>query len=355
MKTRNITLPLLLLIMSVLPCGAQKIKTDTPVIDVGQTEYYHPATASFVLKNAGKRPLEIYKVDTGCNCIAAHYPSEPVPPGEKFNINITYDARLMGHFDKITEVYSNASSSPLTLEMRGVVVEKAEDYSGRYPFRLGELTADCNAVDFDDVYKGEILTQRFHIFNPTSKTVNPQILHLPAYLKAEISPSDVAPGRSALVTLTLDTRNMHNYGYERTQIYLGANLGERVSANKEIEVGITLLPPLQELTPAQKTYAPRLKLSETAVKHPVADGKKKSSVVSVQNTGKTTLEIYSMRMMAEGIQVSLDKRNIEAGETAKMKIKTDPKKLKNTKRMPRIVLITNDPEQPKATIDIDIN
>lgn len=354
MQTKKISI-LAALAFCCLSISAQRIKVENPLIDVGQVEYCRPATAVFELRNAGKRPLTIAKVDTGCDCSAADFPKSAIAAGDKFQIKITYDARLMGHFDKIIEVYGNAGDEPATLEMRGVVVEEPVDYAGSYPFMLGDLSANCNAVSFDDVFEGETLTQHFHIFNPTSKTVNPQIMHLPAYLQAEISPSTLAPGHSAEVTLTLDSRRMHDYGYEKTRVYLGANPGERVSPSKEISVAVTLLPAISELSDLQKNYAPAITLSSQMLKLPAADGKKRTAVVDVQNTGKTDLEIYSLRVVNDGIEVSLSRRTLAPNETAKLKIKTNPKQLPADGRMSRIVIITNDPQQPKVTLDIDTN
>lgn len=354
MQTTKISILAALLSFS-LGIAAQRIKVETALVDVGQVKYCRPATAVFDLRNAGKRPLTISKVDTGCNCSVADFPKAAIASGDKFQIKITYDARQMGHFDKIIEVYGNANDDPATLEMRGVVVDEPVDYAGSYPFMLGDLSADCNAVSFDDVFEGETLTQRFHIFNPTSKTVNPQIMHLPAYLQAEISPSAVAPGHSAEVTLTLDSRMMRDYGYEKTHVYLGANPGERVAPSKEISVAVTLLPAASELSEAELKYAPSIQLSSQTLSLPAADGKKRTAVVDVQNTGKTALEIYSLRVISEGIEVSLSRRTLAPAETAKLKIKTNPKQLPADGRMRRIVLITNDPQQPKVTLDIDTN
>ncbi len=338
-----------------LGATAQRIKVENALIDVGQVEYCRPVTAVFELKNTGRRPLNITKVDTGCNCSAAEYPKGEIASGEDFQIKVSYDARLMGHFDKIIEVMTNADDSPTMLELRGVVVEEPEDYIGSYPFQLGDLSADCNAVSFDDVFQGETLAQRFHIYNPTSKPVNPQIMHLPAYLKAEISPSTIAPGRSAEVTLTLSSLRMRDYGYEKTRVYLGANPGERVSPSKEISVAVTLLPAAVELSEVQKKYAPVIALSARTLNLSAADGKKRTAVVDVQNIGRSELEIYSLRVVTDGIEVSLSRRRLAPSETAKLKVKTNPKQLPADGRMSRIVLITNDPQQPKVTIDIDTN
>ncbi len=332
---------------------AQKIEAERTTIDVGQVEYFCPVTATYELKNGGHKPLVIDKVDTGCNCSVAEYPAGAIAAGEAFTIRVTYDARLMGHFDKMIEVQSNADNSPMMLELCGIVVEEVADYAGNYPYQLGTLYADSNTLSFDDIHLGELATRRFHIYNPTSGAVTPQIMHLPAYLTAEVSPSTVAPGRSAVVTLTLDSRFMRDYGHERTHIYLGAALGERVAADKLINVDITLLPAVQTLTDAERAVAAKLQLSATEIHLPFTDGKKKSATIEIQNVGKSRLSIYDIDILSEGFQLSLNKRLLAPSETAKLKLTTDPKHAAALSSSPRIVLITNDPDQPKVVITID--
>ncbi len=331
---------------------AQKIKVETPVIDLGQVQFYNPARANFELKNVGKKSLIINKVETSCGCAEAEFPQSPVGAGDSFTISVVYDARMMGHFHKIIDVYSNASTGPVSMDLRGVVVETVEEFVGDFPFQLGTLTADCNTIAFEDIRLGETLQHRFHVYNPTSEAVMPQIMHLPAYLTAEMSPTSIAPNHSAEVTITLDSRFMHDYGHQKALIYLGANPGERVSSGKKIEVSVTLLPAVQELTAAQKSLSPCISLSATEVTLPVVDRKKKSAVIDIQNTGKSRLEILNMQILNEGISVSLNKTSLEAGESAKMKITTEPKHLKNKKIHPRLLMITNDPANPKVVIDV---
>ncbi len=352
-KMKKIIVP----VVSLLLCGnveAQKIKASTEVLNIGQVQYCLPATGVFELKNTGNRPLKISNVDTGCGCAVASYPTEPIEPGASFTVNVTYDARQMGHFQKFVDVYSNASDSPLALQLSGVVVEEVQDYVGDFPITLGSLTADCNAVVFEDVHLGEQIQQRFHVFNPTGKTVQPQIMHLPNYLKAEVSPTKVAPNRSAEVTITLDSRFIHDFGYEETQIYLGANPGEKVSASKQIDVSAIFLPAKSAMTTTQKALAPKIEMSQTTVDMPIADGKKRTETVTIQNTGKTRLEIQRMQMLTTGLKVELNKTSLEPNETARLKITTLPRQLKHLKTVPRILMITNDPERQKILVNINI-
>ncbi len=352
MKKTFLPLTLALLLSSAV--HAQKIKSVSNIVDMGQVRFYTPAKGTFELKNSGGKALVISKIDTGCGCAVASYPKENISPGSKFTITVTYDAKMMGHFNKIIEVYSNASSTPLQLELRGVVVETVEDYIGDFPFELGTLKADCNYIEFEDVRLGEIFQQKFHIYNPTNKSVNPTVMHLPNYLKADISPSKVEPNRSAEVTITLDSRFMRDYGVEDTHIYLGANPGERVTASKQIDVSTILLPSRQELTEAQQALAPKIQLSTTRLHMPVSDGKKKTAVIDLQNVGKSRLEIQKMQLMTAGLNVELNKSILMPGEMARLKVSTSPKQLKNIKTRPRVIMITNDPLQPKVVIEVDI-
>lgn len=354
MKMKN---RILVTLLSALACGyaeAQKIEASSEVLNVGQVQYCLPATGVFELKNTGNRPLTISKVDTGCGCTVASFPTSPIEPGTEFTINVTYDARLMGHFCKYVDIYSNAQGSPLSLQLSGVVVEEVQDYVGDFPFALGSLTADCNAIVFEDVHLGEQIQQRFHVFNPTGKTVQPQIMHLPNYLKAEVSPTKVAPNRSAEVTVTLDSRFIRDFGYEDTQIYLGANPGEKVSSSKQIDVSAIFLPAKTTLTEAQKAVAPKIEMSDTELSLPIADGKKRSGTIVIQNSGKTRLEIQRMQMLTEGLKVELNKTSLDPGETAKLKVTTVPRQLKHIKALPRILMITNDPDRQKILVNINV-
>ena len=76
------------------------------------------------------------------------------------------------------------------------------------------------------------------------------------------------------------------------------------------------------------------------------------SEITIQNTGKTTLEISSLQMFTAGMQISLGKSKLAPTETTKLKIQIDSEELKKQKSRPRILMITNDPKKPKVMIEI---
>lgn len=351
---KKIIFPVFLLLLAT-NSNAQKIQVTSNSINVGQVQYFVPTNCIFEMKNVGNKPLIISHIDTGCGCTVASFPNTPIKEGSTFTINVSFDARMMGHFTKLIDVYSNSTENPTQLELSGVVVEEIQDFTGDFPFKLGNLIADCNEIVFEDVHVGERIQQKFHIYNPTDKIVQPQIMHLPAYLKAEVSPSKVAPKRSAEIILTLDSRFVRDLGYETTQIFLGSNPGEKVSQSKQLNISAIILPGMKKMTDVEKLYAPKITISNTEVKMPILDGKKKTETVNIENVGKTRLEIKNIQMLTTGLQVELNKTSLDSNESAKLKITTNPKQLKNLKSIPRILLITNDPENPKIFIDVDIN
>lgn len=81
----------------------------------------------FTFTNTGNRPLVIIQVRATCGCTATEYTKEPVNPGEKGIIKITYNGkgRYPGKFAKIITVKSNAKTPTVRLTVKGEM--KAKD------------------------------------------------------------------------------------------------------------------------------------------------------------------------------------------------------------------------------------
>lgn len=353
MKMKRINI-LMLSSLLALSASAQKITTQHEVVDCGQVMFWHPVTSEFKLKNEGNRALVINQVKKSCGCTTVDYPTKSIAPGEEFVVKMTYDAKQMGTFIKQLLLYSNAAGSPFMLTMQGKVVEQMTDFSGNYNYMLGSLKSDAQEVEFDDVNRGDRPVQRIHIFNPTDQTLEPVVMHLPSYLKAVVSPSKVAPRHSAVISLTLDSKKLRDFGLNQTSVYLGERPGDRVAADKEVVVSAVLLPDFDDMTAEQKQKAPKIEMSTTDLDLGSFNGKKKvKGEILITNKGKSELDIRSMQMFTIGLQVQLNKSKLQPGETAKMKVTAVASELKKSRTQnPRILMITNDPEKSKVVIRI---
>lgn len=342
-------------VMAAAQAQAQHLTAKNEVIDCGNVMYEQPVTARFEMSNSGGT-LFITDVRTSCGCIGAEYPKAPVRDGGKFTITATYDARQLGHFSKDIAVYTNAGDKPLYLTMRGVVVDEVEGYTGDYPFLIGDILADRNDIEFDDVSHGDRPLQKINIMNAGDQAVSPVVMHLPPYLQASVSPTTIPAGGQGVVTLVLDSRRLRDFGLTSTSVFLGAFPGDKVSQEKEITVSAVLLPSFLDMTEADLDAAPRLSLSQDTLDLGHFEGKaKKTGTILINNTGASELEISALQMFTDVLSVSLNKTRLKPGEQAKLKVTAYSKNLSRARSRPRVLMITNDPMNPKVVINVKVN
>lgn len=350
---RNVILSVLL-VSAALEASAQRISAKHEVIDCGNVLYESPVTAKFELRNKGN-DLIIDTVRTSCDCVVADYPKGTIAKGDNFMVEVTFDARQLGHFYKEAAIYSNASDKPFYLTMKGVVVDHVTDFTGVYDYALGDVRADKNNIEFDDVNLGEMPTQKIHFVNNGTTNVTPVVMHLPNYLTADVSPETVAPGHAGIVSITLNSSKLRSYGLTQSSVYLGMFPGDKVGEDKEISVSAVLLPEFRNMSETQRLNAPVMKLSaETLDLGEFGDKDEKDGTIIIENQGRSRLNISSMQMFTAGLKVRLNKSRLDPGESARLKITAYKKHLKNARSKPRVLMITNDPNKSKVVIHVKV-
>lgn len=108
--------------------AAQNVATG-PVIsfeklthDFGSINNGVPISYDFVFTNTGKQPLLLSEPRSSCGCTVPSYPKEPIMPGQKKTIKITFDAEKEGDFSKQVNILSNAENSPVVIVIKGKVI-----------------------------------------------------------------------------------------------------------------------------------------------------------------------------------------------------------------------------------------
>jgi len=341
-------------LFTLLPLNAQRLTVKTTTVDVGVTGYEQPVTATFEMRNKGFRRLVIQSVKPDCGCTKIEYPKE-VGVGDKFTIKMTYDARQLGHFQKMCLVKSNGTKKPFYLTMTGEVRSDFRDYSGEYPIEMGDLLLDKAELEFDDVNKGDVPEQELHILNNGKKAMRPNLMHLPPYLTAITSPDHLLPGRTATITVKLLSEKLRNYGLTKTTLYMAHNPGDKVRQDYAIDVATVLLPDMKQFEKENKELAPQLQMSATDVDFTDFGGKtKKTATVTLHNTGQSPLKITSLQLFTAGLKVTLSKSQIAPGQSANLKITGMAEELHQLRTRPRILMITNDPDHAKVVVNIKL-
>ena len=74
----------------------------------------------------GDQPLVINQAVASCGCTVPNYTKQPIAPGQKGQISITYDGkgRFPGHFKKTVTVRTNGKVELTRLYVEGVMEEK---------------------------------------------------------------------------------------------------------------------------------------------------------------------------------------------------------------------------------------
>ena len=104
----------------------EKTAHDYGTIKAGANGVYE-----FKFKNTGKEPLIISHAQGSCGCTVPKWPQEPIKPGESGVIQVSYDTKRVGPFNKSVTITSNAKTEPTkVISITGVVEAVAEPAPG---------------------------------------------------------------------------------------------------------------------------------------------------------------------------------------------------------------------------------
>lgn len=125
MKKLLIMTMMLFAIVTTASAQAQ-IKFDKVSYDFGTfSENNSVQHATFTFTNVGKSPLVINQAVASCGCTVPKYTQKPIAPGQKGEINVTYNGagKFPGHFKKMVTVRTNGVPEMTRLYVEGVMTE----------------------------------------------------------------------------------------------------------------------------------------------------------------------------------------------------------------------------------------
>lgn len=103
------------------------IKFDKTTHNFGTFSESNPIVSCvFTFTNVGNAPLVIHQAIASCGCTVPEFTQEPVMPGKKGTIKITYNGtgKYPGHFKKSITLRTNAKVEMMRLYVEGDMTEK---------------------------------------------------------------------------------------------------------------------------------------------------------------------------------------------------------------------------------------
>ena len=126
---KKVVLFIMLLVGGLNVAMAQKaaeIKFDKVAHNFGQFPKKSPIVSCvFTYQNVGDAPLVINQAIGSCGCTVPEYTKEPVQPGQKGELKVTYNGtgKRLGHFTKSITVHCNGKTEIVRLTIEGEMTE----------------------------------------------------------------------------------------------------------------------------------------------------------------------------------------------------------------------------------------
>lgn len=332
--------------------GQARFVPDAEIVKVGEVEFQVPRRVVFGFSNRGDADLRIVDVRPSCGCLRAVFPHDPIAPGQHGEVEITFDAKMLGTFHKDVEIRCEGAE-PIFLSMQGCVVREVHDYGAEFPIDLGNVLLETNYLEFDDVSRGDRPSVEFRLVNKEKTPFRPEMMHLPTYVKAQYLPETIPAGKVGTIRLELDSEALPTLGLNQTSVYLARYLGDKVGEANEILLSAVLLPDFSQLSDEQLAAAPLLETDKTDVQLSASDKARRTETILLSNRGKSDLHIRQVQVFSRVLSVSLGNQTLRPGHRTKLKITLHPEHLPSKSR-PRVLLITDDPEHPKQIFNVEV-
>ncbi len=120
---RTIVLLFVAVCLMAVTANAQEFQFETASIDYGKINKGDNGFRVFEFTNIGDAPLIIKNIKSTCGCTVPKKPEKPIMPGEKGQIEVSYDTKRVGGFSKAITIISNAKTSRKMLKIKGIVTE----------------------------------------------------------------------------------------------------------------------------------------------------------------------------------------------------------------------------------------
>jgi hypothetical protein len=114
--------------------GIFKFKDKDNTHDYGEVPEGPTAEYDFEFKNTGKKPIIITEAHGSCGCTVPKWPREPILPGKKGTIHVTYNTdHRPGPISKEVTITSDAMEKSTVLHIRGTVKPKPAEAAPAAP------------------------------------------------------------------------------------------------------------------------------------------------------------------------------------------------------------------------------
>lgn len=309
------------------------------------------ADFDFVFTNNSGRPVRILSVQASCGCTTPGWTKEAVAPGKSGYIKASFDPTgRPGYFNKSLMVTTDLSGTPITLQIKGTVVDRLTVKDETLTASNGNLKLKNSSFTIGKVFiNQDATTINYAVANTGKDVIDFSEVVTPSYIQVT-TPKTLLPGERGIIKLTYDARAKKQYGFQVDNITLKTN--DATNPHKSFPVYATIEEFFPPLSAEEFIKAPQLVLDRYEVNFfRIKKGVDVDNPVLFRNKGKKNLELRFIQSNCSCVVVHADQQVLKPGEAATISIRflTEGRSGSQNKA---VTIYSNDPRNPVQRITI---
>lgn len=310
----------------------------------------------FEVTNTGDAPLLLIRAVSSCGCTVPEFNKEPIRPGQKGVIKVTYHAKgRPGPFTKSIRVYDNSAPNHVSQVTITGNVLSSRTVEDNYTYQVGgDLRIKTRALNFFDVYPNKAnRTRTLQVYNEGNEPVQLSFRNVPKHIYIECEPQIIEPKKEGKVLITYCADKVKDWGMQKDNFELFVKGKETKMKDNRITVTADIWEDFSELSRKERDNAPSIEVSSRDITFGDCN-KPTTKSVTIKNNGKTKMLIRKIQNdMANVFTTNLSTETIKPGASATLEITFVPAQCKMSSISHHITIISNDPANSRVIVNMN--
>ena len=309
----------------------------------------------FEFKNEGMSPLVLSNVRASCGCTTPTWTKEPVEPGQKGSITVTYNPNgRPGRFQKTVTITSNATEPSKRVYIKGEVIPKAAQPVNKYTVSVGALSMKGKVLDLGTITKGENKNGELEYANLTKEDHHVELAVNPAdnYLINQVTLADVKPNETGKFIFALESQSPKLYGPVELYAYVVVDGKKAIEDTYKLTIKANVVEDFSKMTVEEKQQAPIIEAAAEQHAGKIAAGKMLKFAFPIKNIGVNPLEVRRAYCADKNLVVKAPK-SIKSGKKGAINLEINAKGMTAGAYSREVIVITNDYANPIKRIKIN--
>jgi len=325
-----------------------QIKFNETTHQFGKIKKNGPAETVFTFTNVSEEPIKLSQVKASCGCTTPSWTKNEVAPGETGEIAVKYNTARVGPFTKTVTVRYGEGAKPILLYIKGEV-ENDTQIEDKHAYQIGGVGFDKLADHIGTLDSDKTSKVSFHVKNLSPQPITfKDKIDQEMMIQTNVAQRVLNPGESTAINVVIDGSKFITYGAFTKDIFLYTD--EENSEKKLTVNGLVN----KVFTPEELASMPNIAFERTEYDGGVViEGEKVQVAYTFTNTGKSDLEIESVKASC-GCTASAPKdKVIKAGMSSEILATFDSRGRKGMQAK-TITVKTNDPDQPTVVLRLKV-